>query len=138
MNKFIVVGRLARDSELRYTKDNKEICNFTLAIANSKDDTTFLKVSTFGKVAETVNKYIKKGDLILVEGMIKNNNYTDKDGNKHFEYVFMGNRAEFLSPKGNLPKKEEQAQKEPKNDLSDEAFAEFGKKIEISDDEVAF
>ena len=138
MNKFEVIGRLVKDSELRYTKDSKEICNFTLAINNTKEDKTFLKITTFGKLAKTINEYIHKGDLILVEGMIKNNNYEDDKGNKHYEYTFIGNKAEFLSNKTNYTPKEESVSKESKNELDDQAFIDFGNKISSEESDIAF
>lgn len=144
MNKFQVVGRYTSDPELRYTKDNKPVASFTIAINNGKDkngneDTTFIKISVFGATAENIGKYSKKGDLILVEGIIKNNNYEDKDGNKRYEYIFIGNRVEFLSRTTNNTPKEKQAEKEPKNSkLDDKVFEDFGNSIEISDSELAF
>jgi single-strand DNA-binding protein len=144
MNKFQVIGRYTSDPELRYTKDNKPVANFNIAINNGKDkngneDTTFIKISVFGATAENIGKYSKKGDLILVEGIIKNNNYEAKDGNKHYEYIFIGNRVEFLSRTTNNTPKEKQAKKEPKNsELDDKVFEDFGNSIEISDSELAF
>ena len=144
MNKFQVVGRYTSDPELRYTKENKAVANFTIATNNGKDkngneDTTFIKISVFGATAENIGKYSKKGDLILVEGIIKNNNYEDKDGNKRYEYIFIGNRVEFLSRTTNNTPKEKQAEKEPKNsELDDKVFEDFGNSIEINDSVLAF
>jgi single-strand DNA-binding protein len=144
MNKFQVIGRYTTDPELRYTKDNKAVATFKIAINNGKDkngneDTTFIKISVFGATAENIGKYSKKGDLILVDGMIRNNNYEDKDGNKHYEYIFIGNRVEFLSRVSNNAPKEKQAEKEPKNsELESKVFEDFGNSIEIDDSELAF
>ena len=134
MNKIEVVGRLTKNPETRFTKEGKGITTFTLAVNNSKDDTTFIKITTFAGTSDLVSKYCSKGDLILVDGMIKNNNYEDKEGNKHFEYVFIGNRIEFLSRTTNDTKTQENVKKPVQNGLDDEAFKEFGDKI----DEVAF
>lgn len=134
MNKLEVIGRLVKDSETRFTKEGKSITTFTLAVNNTKDDTTFIKITTFGGTAELIQKYCSKGDLILVDGMVKNNNYEDKDGNKHYDYIFIGNRVEFLSRASDYIKKQENAEKPVKNSLDDEVFREFGNKI----DEVAF
>ena len=144
MNKFQVIGRYTSDPELRYTKENKAVANFNIAINNGKDkngneDTTFIKISVFGATAENIGKYSKKGDLILVEGIIKNNNYEDKDGNKRYEYIFIGNRVEFLSRTTNNTSKEKQTEKEPKNsELDDKVFEDFGNSIEIDDSELSF
>ena len=138
MNRIDLVGRLTKNPETRYTEEGKGITTFTLAVNNSKDDTSFIKITTFAGTGELVQKYCKKGDLILVEGMVKNNNYTDKDGNKHFEYVFIGHRVEFLSKVDNNPQKKKTTKKEDKNGLDDEVFKEFGNKIDINDNEIAF
>lgn len=125
MNNFIITGRLTRDPETRYTKDNKAVTTINVAVNNSKDDTTFLTITLFGKTAETVGKYCKKGDLIAVTGMIRNNNWEDKDGNKHYDYQFIGNRIQFLTTNKEALKKEEK--------LPDKIFQEFGDIVETND-----
>lgn len=125
MNNFVVIGRLTGDPETRYTKDNKAVTTINVAVNNSKDDTTFLPITLFGKTAETVGKYCKKGDLIAVTGMIRNNNWEDKDGNKHYDYQFIGSRIQFLTTNKEAIKKEEK--------LPDEVFEQFGETIEFND-----
>lgn len=120
MNRFVVIGRLIKDAETRYTKEGKSVSTFTLAINNTKEDVTFLKITTFNGTSELIKKYTKKGDLISVEGMIKNNNYEDKDGNKHYDYIFIGNNVEFLS-KSKIENKEEN-----KETNSNKIYEEFG------------
>lgn len=138
MNKFTLIGRLISDPETRFTKEGKGITTFTLAVNNAKDDTSFIKITTFSKTAELVEKYCHKGDLNLVEGMIKNNNYEDKEGKKHYDYVFIANKIEFLARVSDNIKKEEQAKKPVKNGLDDDEFKKFGDKIEIEESELAF
>lgn len=137
MNRFELIGRLTKDPETRYMEDGKEITTFTLAVDNM-NNTSFIKINTFGNTSSLIKQYIKKGNQIYVEGLIKNNDYTDKKGIKHFEYTFVGNRVEFLSNKGNYIPKEESAKKGLKNELDDSVFAEFGNKIEIEESELAF
>ena len=131
MNKFIITGRLTRNPELRYTSNNVAITELNLAINNRKDDTTFLIIKAFNKTAETCNEYLNKGDLIAVEGNIKNNNYEDETGKMHYITDFIGNKVEFLSTK----KKDET--KEEKQDRNN-TFEEFGKSIEIEEDDLLF
>ena len=138
MNKFEIIGRLTNEPETRFTKEGKGITTFTLAVNNSKDDTTFIKITTFGKVSDLVQKYCHKGDLILVDSMVKNNNYEDKEGNKHFDYIFIGNRIEFLSRADNNIKNDKNAKNSVQNKLDDDEFRKFGEKIEIEDNELAF
>lgn len=132
------VGRLTGDPETRYTKDNKKVVNMSIA-TNDKDNTTFIRFTTFGKIAEAVEKYSHKGDLILIDGVVKNNNYEDKEGKKHYDYVFIANRVEFLSRATKSTPKEESPKKDTKNGLDDQVFIDFGNKIEIEEsDMVAF
>ena len=131
MNKFIIIGRLTRNPELRYTNNNIAITELNLAINNRKDDTTFLIIKAFNKTAETCNEYLNKGDLIAVEGNIRNNNYEDETGKLHYRTDFIGNKVEFLSTKKKDETKEE---KQDRNNI----FEEFGKSIEIEEDDLPF
>ena len=131
MNKFIITGRLTRNLELRYTNNNIAITELNLAINNKKDDTTFLTIKVFNKTAETCNEYLNKGDLIAVEGNIKNNNYEDETGKMHYRTDFIGNKVEFLSTKKKDDTKEE---KQDRNSI----FEEFGKSIEIEENDLPF
>lgn len=131
MNKFIITGRLTRNPELRYTSNNIAITELSLAINNRKDDTTFLTIKVFNKTAETCGEYLNKGDLIAVEGNIRNNNYEDESGKMHYRTDFIGNKVEFLSMKKKDEIKEE---KQDRNSV----FEEFGKSIEIEEDDLPF
>ena len=124
-NVLVLVGRITKDLELRYTTNNKAVVNIPLAINNGKDDTTFIDIVVYGNVAETTNKYCKKGNLIGIQATIKNNNWTDEDGKKHYDYKFVGYKVTFLSTK-----KEENNQVEQQNNSND-PFSEFGEQIEI-------
>lgn len=128
MNKFEVIGRLIKDPEIRYTESNKKVVSFTIAINNSKDDSTFIKITTFNGTADLIEKYTKKGDLIYIDGMIRNNNYEDKEGKKHYEYVFIANKVEFLS---RTKEENKVVNKETKKDNSeDQVYIDFGNSID--------
>lgn len=137
MNKGVIVGRLVRNPELRYTSSNKAVTKITIACNNSKDDTTFLDITIFGKMAETTNEYCQKGDILGIEYIVKNHNWEDTKGNKHYDYTFMANRISFLQTKSNNQTESKQAENVKK--ASDEQiYADFGDSIEISDDDIAF
>ena len=131
MNKFIITGRLTRNPELRYTSNNVAITELNLAINNRKDDTTFLMIKVLNKTAEACSEYLNKGDVIAVEGNIRNNNYEDETGKMNYRTDFIGHKVEFLSTK----KKDET--KEEKQDRNN-TFEEFGKSIEIEEDDLLF
>jgi single-strand DNA-binding protein len=136
-NNFIFIGRLTRDPELRYTSSNKAVTQIDLAIQNGKDDTTFVPITLFEKMAENVCKYCEKGDLIGFQGSVKNHNWEDNKGNKHYDYTFMANRMSFLQTKTNNQQEPKQAENVKKS-TDEQIYADFGDSIEISDDDIAF
>ena len=109
MNNFLIAGRLTKEPELRTTKEGKSVAELNIALRNKKDDTTFLKITAFNQTADHVAKYCTKGDMLGIQGIIRNHNWTDKDNNKRYEYAFIANSVEFLSlkPKGNEEAPEE-------------------------------
>lgn len=127
MNNYTCVGRITKDIELRYTPSNKAIVQISLAVNNGKDDTSFITLTAFDKLAELLSKYCKKGDLIGTQSIIKNHNWEDKNGNKHYEYSFIINKISFLA-KGNK-------QEETKKDNTS-IFETFGEQIEIDTDKL--
>ena len=128
MNNYMCVGRITKDIELRYTPSNKAVVQISLAVNNGKDDTTFITLTAFDKLAEIIGKYSKKGDLIGTQSIIKNHNWEDKNGNKHYDYSFIINKISFLA-KGN---KQEETKQEVKKETHD-PFKEFGDMIEVTD-----
>ena len=110
MNKFIGIGRLVRDPELRYTQSNQPICTFTLAIdkpmsrdkreeaeANNRPTADFPRVNVWGNLAESCNKYLSKGSQCAVAGSIQTGSYQDKDGKTVYTTDILANSVEFLS-----------------------------------------
>lgn len=132
MNKGIIVGRLVRNPELVKTTNGKSIANITLATNNSKDDTTFLQITIFSKMAEVVNQYCKKGDTLGVEYIVKNHNWIDRENIKHYDYTFMANKVSFIA-KANSNIQPKQSNKAP-----EDIFRDFGDEMRISDDDLPF
>lgn len=108
MNKVILMGRLTRDPEVRYSQGTNPtaVCRYSLAVNRSykrdgEPDTDFINCVTFGKNAEFVGKYLKKGTMIAVVGELRTGSYTDREGNKRFttdvvvsEHYFAGGNAQ--------------------------------------------
>lgn len=126
-NNFIIVGRITKDLELKSTSNGKSILKVNIAVQNGKDDTTFIETTIFGKMAETTSQYCRKGDLIGVAGIIKNHNWEDKNGNKHYDYTFLANKVTFLQTKN------EKSKPEIVKESNEDIFADFGNEIEIDD-----
>ncbi len=112
MNKVILVGRLTRDPEVRYTQGENQmaIARYSLAVdrptarrreANSDQPTAdFPNIVAFGKDGEFAEKYLRKGTKILVEGRIQTGSYTNKDGQKVYTTDVVVERHEFVESKG--------------------------------------
>lgn len=107
MNKVIMMGRLTRDPETRYsTGDNPmAIARFSIAVdrrfkRNGDEQTAdFFNCVTFGKQGEFVEKYLRKGTKVLIEGELRNNNYTNKNGEKVYGMEINVNSVEFAESK---------------------------------------
>src|SRR5467141_3034008 len=115
VNKVILVGRLGRDPETRYTGGGQAVANFSMATDESYKDkngerqkrTEWHKIVVWGKQAEIAQQYLKKGSLIFVEGRIQSREWQDKEGQKRtsFEIVasnfrMLGSRAEGAAAGG--------------------------------------
>ena len=87
-NKIILVGNLGRDPELRYTPQGTPVCSFTLATNERRKDkagemqdvTTWFRVTLWGRQAETASQYLTKGRPVYVEGRLRVEEWTDRDG----------------------------------------------------------
>jgi single-strand DNA-binding protein len=102
MNKIFLMGRTTNDAETRYTTDQKAVASFNFAVNRTfdRENSDFFKCVAFGKTAETIEKLVKKGTKLLLEGEIRNNNYTDKNGVKRYEMQVIVNSFEFCESKG--------------------------------------
>ena len=99
MNKVILMGRLTRDSEVFGQKS--KVARFCLAVDRNygEDETDFFNCVSFGKQAEFVEKYLKKGTKILLSGRLQNNTYEDKQGNKVTSTQIITEEIEFAESK---------------------------------------
>ena len=110
MNNVILVGRLSKDPDVRYTQSQMAVARFTVAVdrpprgASQGDQPTadFIDVTAFGKTAEIIEKFFAKGKWIGVQGRIQNNNYTNKDGVKIYGYQVVADRIEFIGNKDGI------------------------------------
>lgn len=108
MNKCMLVGRLTRDPEIRYTQGENESCiaRFSIAInrrfknAEGNYDADFINCVAFGKGGEFIEKYFKKGMAIGISGRIQTGNYINKDGVKVYTTDVVVEEAEFVESKG--------------------------------------
>ena len=104
MNKVILAGRTCADWKARKYGEGKSFVKNTIAIQEGKDKTEFVSVTAFGKTAEVLYKYVKKGDMVLIDGTI-HTSVSEKDGKKQYFTTVVVLRAELL-PNARKTKKE--------------------------------
>ena len=105
MNKIVILGRLTKDVDVRYTPSQKVVCSFTLAVdrpflnQEGKREADFIPVVVWGKAAELCGNSLAKGHRILVEGRLQIRSYDGKDGNRHWVTEVIANSVEFIERK---------------------------------------
>lgn len=106
MNVVILIGRLTKDPEIRYSQGNLQTCISRFSIAVNRrfkregdSDADFFECSAFGKTAEFMEKYVHKGTKILLQGRIENNNYVKRDGQKVYGIRIVAENIEFAEGK---------------------------------------
>lgn len=125
MNKVIIIGRLTRDPEVRYTQSGKVVVSFSVAVDSGYGDnkkTDFIPVVVWDKLAEACGNNLSKGRRISVEGRLQIRDY-EKDGQKKRAADVVAQNIEFLDTK-NDSKKEVQAEKSPMDNFGSEIFPE--------------
>jgi single-strand DNA-binding protein len=109
VNKVIIVGNLGRDPEMRYMPSGDPIANIAVATSFKKKDaktgeqtelTEWHRISFFGKLAEIVGQYLKKGSSVYVEGRLQTRKYTDKDGVEKYATDIIAENMQMLGGGG--------------------------------------
>lgn len=139
MNKFIGLGRLTKNPELRSTQSGLKVASFTLAINRNfknkegKYDADFLNCQAFKNTAEFIEKYFKKGSMMAITARAQTRNYDDNDGKKRFVTEFIVEEVYFA---GSNEKKNETSIEVPQNYTSDYDTAES--EVTLSDEDLPF
>lgn len=103
-NKIIIVGNLGKDPELRYTTQGTPVCSFSLATNEKRKDktgeaqdlTTWFRVTLFGRQAETANQYLAKGRPVYIEGRLRVEEWTDRDGKQRHTLEVHATDMQFI------------------------------------------
>ena len=99
LNKVQIIGRLGRDPEARATQSGLTVSNFSVATtykSKQGEETEWFKVTFFDRLAEVCNQYLAKGSLVYVEGRLRTNKYTDRDGIERYQTEVVGERMQML------------------------------------------
>lgn len=105
MNKVVLLGRLVKDCDVRYTSTGKVVCQFTMAVdrpfnKDGQKEADFIPVVMWGKQAEVAGNSLQKGHRVLVEGRLQIRSYDDNNGNKRYVTEVIANNFEFIERKG--------------------------------------
>lgn len=135
MNRVVLVGRLTKDPDLRYTPNGVPVATFTLAVNRpfNKEETDFINCVVWKKAAENVANFLKKGSLAGVDGRIQTRNYEGQDGKKVYVTEVQAESVQFLEPRGEK-KKDEPA---PQTRVDNDPFQGSGQ-LDINSDDLPF
>ena len=156
MNKVILIGRLTRDPELRYTSSNIPTCTFSIAVnrtftnQNGEREADFINIVVWRKQAENCKNYLNKGSQVAVEGRIQTRNYEDQNGQKRYVTEVVADSVQFLDTRAQREQRannndvnpynlsEAEAPQTPANDIPDDPFKDFGEEIKIEENDLPF
>ncbi|MDP6152945.1 MAG: single-stranded DNA-binding protein [Phycisphaeraceae bacterium] len=107
-NKVLLMGNLTRDPELRFTANNQAVANLGLAVnrrwrsneGEQREETTFVDCEAWGRTAEVMNQYLKKGRPVFVEGRLKLDQWQDKEGNNRSKMKVVIDSFQFIDGQG--------------------------------------
>lgn len=137
INRVVLIGRLAREPDLRYTQSGIANCTFTLAVdrpfknGNDEREADFIPIVTWRGLAESCANYLAKGRLTAVEGRIQVRNYEGNDGQRRYVTEVIADNVRFLEHK-------DRQQDRPSNETSNDPFKDDGRPIDISEDDLPF
>jgi len=123
VNKVILIGRLGKDPEMRYTSSGTAVVNFSLATnhfmkdqdGNNSDQTEWHQVVAFGRTAEVASEYLNKGKLVYIEGRLQTRSWDDQNGQKRYKTEVVCSNLQLLGSKGDseLPQEETPEMEKP-------------------------
>ncbi|OMF05220.1 single-stranded DNA-binding protein [Paenibacillus amylolyticus] len=144
LNNVVLIGRLVRDPELRYTPAGVAVTQFTLAVdrpftsQGGEREADFIPIVTWRQLAETCANYLRKGRLAAVEGRIQVRNYENNEGKRVYVTEIIADNVRFLESGNNNRRSSEEEPDEPRRNNSRDPFRDDGTPIDISSDDLPF
>ncbi len=141
LNRVILIGRLTKDPELRYTPTGVAVTTFTLAVDRNftnqqgQREADFINIVTWRGLAENVANYLKKGRLAAVDGKIQTRSYDNNEGKRVYVTEVVAENVRFLE---SGTKNSSDDRQRSNNDRFEDPFANDGSPIDISDDDLPF
>jgi single-strand DNA-binding protein len=145
LNRVVLVGRLTKNPELKYTPSGVAVANFTLAVnrnfknAQGETEADFINCTVWRKPAENVANFLKKGSLAGVDGKIQTRNFEGQDGKRVYITEVVAESVQFLEPRGQSSNQSSnQNTNQPQTRVDNDPFANDGTPIDLSDDDLPF
>ena len=138
MNKVILIGRLTKDPELRYTHSGSPVCDFTLAVdrrGKGEEKADFIRCQAWGKMAEATAQYMRKGRQLGVDGRLQIDSFDGNDGQRKWITTVVCNQVEFLGSTQSEAKP--QAQASAPNAMS-QGVMDYATEVSFSDEDLPF
>lgn len=136
MNKVILIGNIAKDIEVKYSKSNKAVVNVSLAVNEGYGEnkiTSFFEIEAWDKLAENIAKYCEKGSKIIVDGRLKQNKWIGEDGKQKSKMLVSAVSVEFVGSK------KENKNEDIKVEQGDDFFGSIDSEdIVVTDDDLPF
>ena len=140
MNKVILLGRLTKEPEIRYSQiNNSKVANFTLAVnrkyakQGEENQTDFISIVAFSKLAEFIEKYLVKGFQICVRGRIQTRNWEDKCGQKHYVTEVVAEEIDFADSQRNVDNNSNTSN-DTENPKATETIADTSNEVDVFTD----
>lgn len=142
LNRVILIGRLTKDPELRYTPAGVAVTQFTLAVERpfkngGEKEVDYINIVTWRQLAEACANHLRKGRLAAAEGRIQVRNYDNNEGKRVYVTEVIADNVRFLE-RGEGGQNLERQQDRPEQPRDNGPFADDGKPIDISDDDLPF
>lgn len=139
-NKVTIVGNLGRDPELRYTPQGTPVCSFTIATnerrkdrgGESQDVTTWFRVTLWGRQAETASQYLTKGKPVYIEGRLRVEEWSDRDGKQRYTLEVNATDMQFIGGRS------DEQMSSSRSDSGASAGAGPAEPPDIADDDIPF
>ena len=128
MNSVLLIGRITKDLELRTTKNNKEVCEFSLAVNRFGEGTDFITCLVYGTQAANLCKYQGKGSQIAVSGSLRVDSWDDEKGQRKYKTYVLVNNIEYLGTK-----KDENAQNNQNVEQEYNPYQDMGQQVNEDD-----
>ncbi|NIK12853.1 single-stranded DNA-binding protein [Alkalibacillus almallahensis] len=150
LNRSVLVGRLTKDPELRYTNNGVAVANFTIAVnrpfknQDGEQEADFINCVIWRKPAENLASYMSKGSMVGVDGRIQTRSYDNQEGKRIFITEVVAESVQFLETKqsnqnqGNNNPQQPKQSTQSQNESSKQSLEEAGEPVDLQDDDLPF